>query len=326
MCFQQSRIMAHPERHGTIKMNPNFDPELAAAALEKAMKGSGCDKQAIVQQLLSCSNAQRQMIRTPFKTKYGKDLVDELKKELSGDLENVVVGLMETPTKFDVLQLYNAMKGLGTKESVLIDIVCSRTPSELAAIKNEYKDEYNKSLEDDIVGDTSGDFKNLLVSLLQGKRDPSYHVDIMKAREDARKMFGSKKEKPDKSVFNDAFANQNVHQLARIFSEFQSIHGETIQTVISRVFSGDARDLYSHLADFIQNKPRFFARQLYEAMKGLGTRDTDLIRIIVSRSEIDLQDIREEFEKVYKKPLSEWLTSECSGVYRDALVAIVNGN
>lgn len=54
--------MAHPERHGTIKMNPNFDPELAAAALEKAMKGSGCDKQAIVQQLLSCSNAQRQMV------------------------------------------------------------------------------------------------------------------------------------------------------------------------------------------------------------------------------------------------------------------------
>lgn len=44
--------------------------------------------------------------------------MDELKKELSGDLENVVVGLMETPTKFDVLQLYNAMK-------VCLPTICS---------------------------------------------------------------------------------------------------------------------------------------------------------------------------------------------------------
>lgn len=318
--------MAQPSTHGTIRVNPDFDPVRTADALEKAMKGLGCDKVAVVSELLSICNAQRQMVRTPYKTKYGKDLVETLKKELSGDLESVVVGLMETPTKFDALQLQKSMKGLGTKESVLIDIVCSRTPNELEAIKREYRDEFGRELEDDITGDTSGDFKHLLVSLLQGRRDPGYHVDIVKAREDARKMFGSKKEKPDKGVFNDAFANQNVYQLARVFSEFQSLHGETVQSVISKVFSGDAKDLYSHLADFVQNKARFFARELYEAMKGLGTRDTDLIRIIVTRSEIDLRDIREEFELMYKKPLVDWIKSECSGVYRDALIATVIGN
>lgn len=34
----------------------------------------------------------------------------ELKKELHGDLEDVILGIMETPTKYDVLQLHKAVK------------------------------------------------------------------------------------------------------------------------------------------------------------------------------------------------------------------------
>lgn len=42
-------------------------------------------------------------------------------------------------------------------------------------------------------------------------------------------------------------------------------------------------------------------------MAGLGTNDTQLIRIIVTRCEIDLNDIKTAFEQKYGKSLRSWI-------------------
>ena len=64
----------------------------------------------------------------------------EFKSELSGKLLDVVQGLMMTPSQYDAYQLNNAIKGLGTDEDVLIEILCTRSNSTIEAIKEAYDD------------------------------------------------------------------------------------------------------------------------------------------------------------------------------------------
>lgn len=58
-------------------------------------------------------------------------------------------------------------------------------------------------------------------------------------------------------------------------------------------------------------------------MKGLGTKDKLLVRMVVLRSEIDMMDIKIEFQKMYKKSLESFIKSDCSGDYKRALLCLV---
>ena len=66
----------------------------------------------------------------------------------------------------DAEKLYKAMKGLGTNETVLIDILCRRTSKERQKISSTYKTAFGKDLLKDIKSETSGNFCSLLSALL----------------------------------------------------------------------------------------------------------------------------------------------------------------
>lgn len=58
----------------------------------------------------------------------------------------------------------------------------------------------------------------------------------------------------------------------------------------------------------VNNRAAFFAEQLYKSMKGMGTDDRRLIRLIVTRSEIDLGEIKQVFAAQYGKALEEYIS------------------
>lgn len=77
----------------------------------------------------------------------------------------------------------NFLQGLGTKESVLIEIMCSRNNAQILDLRNIYRQIFNRELEADLISETSGHFKRLLVSLCAAGRDESMRTDPLKANQ-----------------------------------------------------------------------------------------------------------------------------------------------
>lgn len=104
------------------------------------MKGFGTDEQTIIDILTSRSNGQRQQIATYFRNALGRDIIEDLKSELGGKFEDVIVGLMMPPNEYLCKQMHKAMDGMGTNESTLVEILCTKSNEEVQELVKVYED------------------------------------------------------------------------------------------------------------------------------------------------------------------------------------------
>lgn len=216
------------------------------------------------------------------------------------------------------------MSGAGTDEDVLIEVMCTMSNAEIKQIGATYYRMYGRSLEETLRGDTSGNVKRLFTSLSVGGRDESMITNIESARNDAQalKKAGVDRWGTDESEFNRILCLRNYEQLKLICEEYKKLTGNTLEKDIKKEFSGDIEDTLLAIIRVANNRPEFFARRLHKSMAGMGTNDRSLIRLCVTRSEIDLQDIKEEYQRFYSKSLKSWLKGDTSGHYRNALYAL----
>uniref|UniRef100_A0A3Q0SVH3 Annexin n=1 Tax=Amphilophus citrinellus TaxID=61819 RepID=A0A3Q0SVH3_AMPCI len=291
----------------------NFNAKHDAEILHKAMKGIGTDEDAILMLLTARSNDQRQQIKAAYKKAYGKDLVSALKSELGGLFESLIVALMTPSVLYDASQLHKALKGAGTEDEVLIEILASRTGEQIKEITKVYKKEFGGKLEKDICGDTSGHYQRLLVILLQVDRGTLYTAGEGK--------FGTDEEK-----FITILGNRSTEHLRKVFDAYKKLSGSDIEDSIKGETTGNLENLLLAVVKCARSIPNFFAESLYKSMRRAGTDDGTLMRVMVTRSEVDMLDIRASFKKMYGQSLYTTIQEDTAGDYQKALLYLCGGN
>nr|XP_035976428.1 annexin A13-like [Halichoerus grypus] len=313
-------------RHAKARSHQGFDVDRDAKKLNKACKGMGTDEAAIVEMLSSRTFDERQQIKQKYKAMYGKDLEEVLKSELSGNFEKTALALLDHPSEYDAWQLQKAMKGLGTDEAVLIEVLCTRTKKEIIAIKEAYQRLFDRSLESDVKADTSGNLKKILVSLLQANRDEGDDVDKDLAGQDAKDLYnaGEGRRGTYKLAFNEVLAKRSHKQLRATFQAYQILIDKATEEATEAETSGDLQKAYLTLVRCAQDQEGYFADCLYKSMKGAGTDEETLIHILMTRAEVDLQGIKAKFQEKYQKSLSDMVRSDTSGDFQKLLVALLH--
>ncbi|KAF0693814.1 Aste57867_15253 [Aphanomyces stellatus] len=160
-------IHAHP-------YNPSIHTDTKAAevadVIYKAGEGKwGTDESTFFNTLLSIPPEFLAAVNAAYLAKHGNCLTRAVEKEFSGKCEETAafgIGMILNPIDTIADLLERTMKGWGTDESGLSAAIV-RYQAFLPQVAPVYKAKYGQSLRNRVYGETSGDYQQLLIALIE---------------------------------------------------------------------------------------------------------------------------------------------------------------
>lgn len=230
-----------------------------AEALYKAMKGFGTDEKAI------CGTFARipdpivmKSVRQTYSQKYRKDLLSDLAGETSGYFGETCEAVVRGPLEQDAHQLNDAIKGAGTKEDVLNDILLGRSNADMHAIKNEYQRVYRRSLEQDLKGDLSAKTEQLFVMVVAARRAeesaPVMPQNVEHDVSEVHRATSGSKLGTDQTTVCQMFATRSDGQLRAISQAFQHKYHTSLMKVIEKEFTGHMEDALMRMLSVAEDR------------------------------------------------------------------------
>jgi annexin A7/11 len=260
-----------------------------------------------------------------FKKQFKRDLIKDLKSELSGKFEDATLALFQDPITYDCWSLKKAMKGAGTNEDTLIEILATRSNYYINDIKKKYLQLYGKSLEQDLSSELSGDLKTVMMTLASALRSENPMPNQAECQTKAERLYkaGEKRLGTDEKVFYEILTQSSPQELILIDKIYSQNYKHGLLTAIDKEFHiGNMKKLLRTIVYSSINPSEYFATRVNYAIKGLGTKDTLLIRILVTRDEIDMPQIKEAYKRLYNKDMVKAVESDTSGDYKRLLVEL----
>lgn len=207
-----------------------------------------------------------------------------------------------------------AVKGLGTNDEALIKIFRNTSYEDRLALSNEYFNQFKRDLIDDIKGDTSGNYRSILVNMLKPK-------DVLMAEFVHKAVKGLK---TNDSILIHAFTQfpELIEPARKVYTTKydsdmyddvkKATHGnfkKFLLTLMEEKVEGEDIDI---LVEF-----------LYKAGVGkIGTDEVVFINVLGKHTKADIATITERYNEEYPDlHLKEAIKSEMKFKLGDALVA-----
>ncbi|KAL1338779.1 hypothetical protein HN51_033371 [Arachis hypogaea] len=138
----------------------------------------------------------------------------------------------------------------------------------------------------------------------------------------------------DEKVIITILGHRDAIQRQKIREAYYELFQEDLIKRLESELSGDFEKLSDEASDdfhkavhvairCIQDHKKYYEKVLRNAMKGGGTNEDALTRVIVTRAEKDLNDIKEIYYKRNSVQLEDSVAKETSGDYKKFLLTLM---
>jgi len=282
----------------------------------------GTDEKVLVEIFSTRPRRHLQEVKKEFHTKFGKTLESWIKGDCSGNLEKILLDLCEDRNELKCKYIRNATQGIGTNEQVLIEILCPATNEKLKKIDQTYQKLYKTDLATVLKSELSGDLQKLMLNHIKADRPSDSQVDEHKAKADAETLFkeGEGKIGTNEDVFTNIITSRSKAHLEHICRHYEQLTGHTLERGLKSETSYDYRHA---LLAIMMPEAEYYAHLFNQSMKGGGTEDDQLIRLMSTLTKKQLKEANAVFTKKHQRTLVSAIKSETSGSYQQVLLGLV---
>jgi annexin A7/11 len=260
-------------------------------------------------------------ISNTFNKIYNKDLILELKKFFydKGNIEDICIALVTNSIENDCNYLNKAIKSIPKDLEIITEILSTRPSLIIKQINEKYKELFKyegKDLIKEIECSFSGFIKNILISLLTVKRSENNYPIYNECKNFAEKLKleGIKGWTIEDSFFTKIFIQNSPIEISYISKIFHKLTGFSIlQGINNKLNDDDVKIFLQNFVFAILSPSEYFATKLNKAI--IKKNDKNLTRILVSRHDIDMEEIKNYYFQLYGKELNKELKDIYSGLY-----------
>ncbi|KAJ8490876.1 hypothetical protein OPV22_012597 [Ensete ventricosum] len=292
--------------------------------LHKAFQGWGTNEGLIISVLAHRPAAHRREIRRAYAEIYGEDLLKSLDKELTRDFERAVLLWVMDAAERDAVLANEVVRKWSPGNRVLIEIAVARTADQLFAAKRAYQARFKRSLEEDVAAHTNGDFRKLLVPLVSSYRYEGSEVNTSLAKSEAKMLHEKIKGKDysDEEVIR-ILTTRSKAQLLATFNDYKNQFGNPINKDLKSDPKNEFLSVLRAIIRCITCPERYLEKVIRLAINKMGTDEGALTRVITTRAEVDMKQIKELYYKRNNVTLYRSVKKDTTGDYEDFLLALI---
>ena len=236
---------------------------------------------------------------------FRRELFTDIRKKTGGDFREGLLAFFQELPVYQATQLDNAMRGVGCNKDIITEVLCTATDVEIRAIQHEHDGMFKQELADRLEDELSGNVKLVFLNLLTASRGPGQDVEA-----DVKALYkaGEGKLGTNKKVFIDFLTHHSRDYVETVSIAYQREHKHSLAKAIDSEFGGPLKKPLMTLATPLVE---FYGNRLLVNFKRINLNETELIRNVAARKDLDLSEISAYLAKGGKSLLN-LITEEVS--------------
>ena len=280
------------------------------------------NEEAIYDLITKTSLSDRISISRYYRGAFNSSLFSDIQSKIGGDFGYLAAQMFLSPIEFC---LHHLKLGLKKDFETVLEILTSKTNDELKVIEKVYKLDTGNDLRNDIMKEYKGVIGKNLVLMFDTVRSNNSRLRKNEC-ERLAKLLVEKEPKlwvEDEKIFKDIFLMKSPEELVLIARYYFNITGNNLAEVADKKLKDKNQLLIKEILFNNIMPHELFAEKIYTSMKGIGTNEEKLSRALVSRCEIDMPLIKQEYRRMYGRDLVHDVRSDTSGDYKKILTFLL---